>query len=122
MVILGKVGICGAGLLDPLVAISHGGEGYGPIGLERELPVAPVEDDGDTFWARTCTRERAGSVSGGKTRRWSVGRVRTISRHPVSQNFEPSRVFITTNDPQHLGLLEKPGRNRRTTNKRRLYS
>lgn len=66
MVSLGKVGICGAGLLDPLVAISHGGEGYGPIGLEREFPMAPVKDNGDTFWARTCMREGVDSVSEGK--------------------------------------------------------
>jgi hypothetical protein len=66
MVSLGKVGICGAGLLHALEAISDGSEGYGPIGLEREFPMAPVKDNGDTFWARTCTWEGVGSVSEGK--------------------------------------------------------
>ena len=65
IVSLGKVGICGAGLLDPLVALNRG-EGYGPIGLERVCPMAPVKDNSDTFRARTCMRDGVGSESEGK--------------------------------------------------------
>ena len=63
MVILGKVGICGAGFLDSLEAISDRSKGQGPIGVESKLSMGPVKDNGDTFRARTCGREGERSVA-----------------------------------------------------------
>ena len=62
MVILGKVGICGAGFLDSLVAISDGNEGQGPVAVESKLPMGPIKDNGDTLWACTCGREGRSSA------------------------------------------------------------
>lgn len=50
MVRLYKVGICGATILDPLVAIIDRGEGYRAIRVQSKLPMTPVKDNGDTIW------------------------------------------------------------------------
>jgi len=49
MVILGKVGICRAGFLDLLVAISDGNKGLGPIAIENKSPMGPVKDNSIYF-------------------------------------------------------------------------
>jgi hypothetical protein len=63
MVILGKVGICGAWFLDSLKAISCGIEGDRPIGVESICPMGPVKDNSDTFWVCTCGQEERRSVT-----------------------------------------------------------
>ena len=93
MVILGKVGICRAGFLDLLVAISDGNEGPGPIAVENKSPMGPVKDNGIHFGLGPVA-EREGVQQRSKDD--DRCRVRTIALHPVSQNFEPHQAFITT--------------------------
>jgi hypothetical protein len=105
LVSLGEVRICGTWLLDPLKAISHRIEAYRPIGLESEIPMGPVKDNGDTFWACACTWEGVSSVSE-ERKRWQTAEcVRTISRHPISQNFKPPRAFVTIKIESILNIL-----------------